>query len=228
MNKMEIKPIATIKTDFTSKFGIPRQSGRIEQLTGTIIFEKDYTDRNFIKGIGQYSHLWLIWGFSENIGKEKHATVRPPRLGGNERAGVFATRSPFRPNNLGLSCVRLISVNTGETVPSLTVGGADMLSGTPIYDIKPYIPYTDSVPNAEYGFAEREKSHRLNVLIADELCEKIPHQKREALLGILADDPRPAYQNDESRIYGMEFAGLEIKFSVCGSDLQIKSIAESE
>ncbi len=225
---MEIKPIATIKTDFTSKFGIPRQSGRIEQLTGTIIFEKDFADKNFIKGIEQYSHLWLIWGFSENIGKEKHATVRPPRLGGNERTGVFATRSPFRPNNLGLSCVRLISINTGDAVPSLTVSGADMLSGTPIYDIKPYIPYTDSIPNAEYGFAERENAHKLKVLISNGLYEKIPFQNREALLGILADDPRPAYQNDENRIYGMEFAGLEIKFSVYGCDLQVKSIEKAE
>lgn len=167
-------------------------------------------------------------GLFGKCGQKKARHSAPPRLGGNERTGVFATRSPFRPNNLGLSCVRLISANTSGTVPTLTVGGADMLSGTPIYDIKPYIPYTDSIANAEYGFAERERAHKLNVLISNELSEKVPAEKREALLGILADDPRPAYQNDESRIYGMKFAGLEIKFSVCGGDLQVKGIQKPE
>lgn len=227
MNKMEIKPIAKIKTDFTDKFGIPRQSGRIEQLIGTIVFEKEFADKNCIKGIEQYSHLWLIWGFSENVSKEKHATVRPPRLGGNERIGVFATRSPFRPNNLGLSCVKLICANTSGAVPTLTVAGADMLNGTPIYDIKPYIPYSDSVQNAKYGFAEREQTHKLEVLIEDEQANKIPADKRDALYGILADDPRPAYQDDENRIYGMKFAEFEIKFTVCKNKLEVKSIEKA-
>lgn len=211
---MDIKPIARIETDFSSKFGIPRQSRRINGITGKIIFEDEYKNPDYIRGIEQYSHLWILWGFSENENAQKHPTVRPPRLGGNERVGVFATRSPFRPNNIALSCVKLIKVDKNGSEYSLIVDGADMLNGSPIYDIKPYIPYTDSVPDAKYGFADEQQNHRL-VLSDDEgLLNKLSKEKRAAVKGILTDDPRPSYQNDKDRIYGFEFAGFEIKFRV--------------
>ncbi len=221
---MEIKRIAFIKTDFPTKFGIPRQSGRVKSLEGKIIFEPEYRNEDFIRGIEEFSHLWLIWGFSENEGKEIHPTVRPPRLGGNTRKGVFASRSPFRPNGLGLSCVELKEITKTQNGFELTVCGADLMDGTPIYDIKPYIPYSDSIDDARGGFAQENKDYRLNVEADEELLKKLPCEKREALIEVLADDPRPAYQNDESRIYGFEFMNFEIKFKVKNNILTLIGI----
>lgn len=225
---MQIEPIGIVKTDFKEKFGIPRQSGRIEEIEGKIVLFEPYCSYNYIKGIEQYSHLWIIWGFSENVDKKKHATVRPPRLGGNTRIGVFASRSPFRPNNLALSCVKLIKTTEESGKWELTIGGADMLDGSPVFDIKPYIPYTDSVPDASGGFAEDNKNHSLKVVINADLAKRLPESKRQALLKILSDDPRPAYQNDESRIYGFEYAGFEIKFSVKKNVLEVIDITKTE
>lgn len=220
---MEIKPIAKIKNDFDDKFAIPRQSGRVKSV-GRIVFEKNYQNPDYIKGIEQFSHLWLIWGFSENISHEESATVRPPRLGGNTRVGVFASRAPFRPNSLGLSCVRLTAVQKTKNGCELIVEGADLMNGTPIYDIKPYVPYSDSINNAEGGYAEKHKSHALNAEIDENLLSRIPKEKQQILIDILKDDPRPAYQNDDKRIYGFSFAGFEIKFRVKGNTIFITDI----
>lgn len=210
-----IKPIAKIHTDFPTKFGIPRQSGLIRELQGTIIFEPEYRNPDALRGIEEYSHLWLIWEFSENVREGWSPTVRPPRLGGNRRVGVFATRSPFRPNAIGLSCVGLQSVDlqTGQG-PVLHVAGPDLMDGTPIFDIKPYIPFSDSYPDARGGFTDRTRQYALKVEFPDEMLEKIPDRHRKALLAALAHDPRPSYQKDPDRVYGMEFAGFEIRFSV--------------
>lgn len=223
---MEIEPIGIIKTDFDQKFGIPRQSGRIEELEGIIEFRESYCTYDYFKGLEQFSHIWVIWGFSENEQKKKHATVRPPRLGGNTRIGVFASRSPFRPNNLALSCVALKEIRKTAGRCSLVIGGADMLSGTPVYDIKPYVAYSDSVPHASGGFAEENKEYSLAVQCDKEVLEKLPESKRTALMKLLADDPRPAYQDDENRIYGLSYAGYEIKFSVKGNNLKVIGIYE--
>ena len=223
---MEIEPIGIIKTDFDQKFGIPRQSGRIEELEGIIEFRESYCTYDHFKGLEQFSHIWVIWGFSENEQKKKHATVRPPRLGGNTRIGVFASRSPFRPNNLALSCVALKEIRKTGGRCSLVIGGADMLSGTPVYDIKPYVAYSDSVPHASGGFAEENKEYSLAVQCDNEVLEKLPESKRTALMKLLADDPRPAYQDDENRIYGLSYAGYEIKFSVKGNNLKVIGIYE--
>lgn len=223
-----INTIATIHTDFPSKFGIPRQSGLIDELTGIVIFEPKYRDSNALNGITDYSHLWLIWIFSENFGKNS-PTVRPPRLGGNKRMGVFATRSPFRPNNIGLSSVKLIGVErTKEYGTVLKVSGADLLDGTPIVDIKPYLPFTDCHPNALGGFADRVKDYSLNVEIPDEWKAKIPEEKRNAIEKILAGDPRPSYQNDENRVYGLSFAGFDIKFRVLKDRLIVTDIIKGQ
>ncbi len=219
---MQIEPIAYIKTDFTDKFGIPRQSGRIREAEGEICFYAPYSQYNYIRGIEQYSHIWVIWGFSENEGARPRATVRPPRLGGNERIGVFASRSPFRPNALALSCVELKEVRRKSGGCSLIIAGADMLSGSPIYDIKPYIAYTDCVEGTRGGFAEEQKSHRLDIKNSEMLEEHIPQSKLAALLKILEDDPRPAYQHDPKRIYALEYAGYGISFCVDGGRLEIK------
>lgn len=222
---MEITPIAKIYTDFPSKFGIPRQSGRVKETYGKIIFEKDFRNDEFIRGIEQFSHIWLIWEFSENSKKDIHPTVRPPRLGGNTRMGVFATRSPFRPNALGLSCVELAEVEkTKNDGNILIVKGADIMNKTPIYDIKPYIPLADCISNANGGYSETAEHHKLNVIIPSELKERIPINKINAVKEILADDPRPAYQEDKSRIYGLLFSDFEIKFSVDENDLIITDI----
>lgn len=223
---MNIEPIAFAETDFSSKFGIPRQSGRIKGLNGRIVFKKPYCTGNYIKGIEQYSHIWIIWGFSENENKEKHATVRPPRLGGNTRIGVFASRSPFRPNNLALSCVRLKGVEKTSGGYSLIIEGGDMLSGSPVYDIKPYIAYTDSVPDAKSGFAAENENHRLKISSGGELLHALPPEKREAAAAVIEDDPRPAYQGDPERIYAVEFAGFEIKFRVCGKLAHITEVSK--
>ncbi len=212
MNEITIEPVARIRTDFPGKFGVPRQAGIAAELEGTIEFEKGYSDREAIRGIEEFSHLWLIWGFSENEGWSP--TVRPPRLGGNVRKGVFATRSPFRPNGLGLSCVRLLRVeDSGKGMPKLVVGGADMVDGTPIYDIKPYIPYADCRPDAESGFAP-DSGKRLEVEIPEEIEETIPANKRAALRTVLSLDPRPQYLEQGDREYGFVFAGYEIRFKV--------------
>jgi len=222
---MTINPIARIHSDYKSKFGIPRQSGLVPDSLAVIEFEPEYRNADALRGLDGFSHIWLIWGFSENVNAEKSPTVRPPRLGGNERVGVFATRSPFRPNNLGLSAVKIIRIDTENTGgPLIFVSGADLMDGTPIYDIKPYVPYADSVSGALGGFASEPDRAKLKVEIADELAAKIPANKLPALTQSLALDPRPAYQLDPERVYGFEFAGLNIKFCVVGGVLTVTDV----
>ena len=222
------KPIAYIHSDFPDKFGIPRQSGLAGHLTATIYFEPEYASPEAVRGLNDYSHIWLIWGFSKN----KHAgwspTVRPPRLGGNVRKGVFATRSPFRPNPIGLSSVRLHSVEfTKEYGPVLHISGADLMNGTPIFDIKPYLPYVDSHPEASNGFADNVKNFTLPVECPETLLINFPEEKREALIEVLSQDPRPSYQDDPQRIYGMRFSDYEIKFRVSENILTVVSVEPS-
>ena len=228
MSPIETSPlhvIARIRTDFPQKFGIPRQSGLADALEARIIFERAYRNPDALRGIEQYSHLWLIWGFSQSAREGFTPMVRPPRLGGNTRVGVFATRSPFRPNALGLSCVRLERVETdGALGPVLFVRGADLLDQTPIYDVKPYLPYVDSHPDARGGFAEETRDYALAVDFPSELLERIPASKHEALLQVLSQDPRPSYQDDPQRLYGMSFAGWEIKFTVEGVTLHVQDV----
>lgn len=221
----ELKIIAHIKTDFSSKFGIPRQSGLVDELEATIIFEPEYRNPDALRGIEEYSHLWLLWQFSECVGKEWTPTVRPPRLGGNKRMGVFATRSPFRPNPVGLSSVKLLGVEKTEKHGCvLRVAGADLLDGTPIYDIKPYLPYVDSHPEASNGFALDEKEGKLTVDFSENLLNLIPTEKQAALTAVLAQDPRPGYQDIPDRIYGIEFAGFDVRFKVENSTLKVTEI----
>ncbi len=218
----EINIIAHIHSDFTSKFGIPRQSGLVDELEATIIFEPEYRNPDALRGIDEYSHLWLLWQFSECVCKEWTPTVRPPRLGGNKRMGVFATRSPFRPNPIGLSSVKLLGVEkTKKYGFVLRVAGADLLDGTPIYDIKPYLPYVDSHPYASNGFALDEKNGVLTVDFPDDILKIIPTEKQAALKAVLAQDPRPGYQNEPERIYGIEFAGFNIRFTIENSLLKV-------
>ena len=222
---MDMRPIAYIRSDFSGKFGIPRQSGLVKELTAAVVFEPAYRDVSACRGLEGFSHIWLIWEFSQARGKEWSPTVRPPRLGGNKRVGVFATRSPFRPNPIGLSCVRLLAVSQDSALgPVLDVAGADLLDGTPIYDIKPYLPYADCKPEAAGGFAAAPKEADLEVDCPPELLEALPEEKRPALLAVLAQDPRPQYQDDPNRVYGMTFAGLEVKFQVDGKRLTITQI----
>lgn len=206
---MEIEPIAFIENDFTEKFGVPRQS-RLVGLESRIVFAEKYSDENALRGLEDFTHIWLIWGFSEVKQGDFSPTVRPPRLGGNVRKGVFATRSPFRPNPLGLSVVKLESVRRGV----ITVTGADLMNGTPIYDIKPYLPYADSVPDASNGWSLSEREGKLNVEFPEELLRLIPENKRNGLLELLSQDPRPQYQNDPSRVYTMAFGSFQISFHV--------------
>lgn len=213
---MEIKPIAYIKTDFKEKFGIPRQSGRVKELSGRIEFVSEFSSPDAIRGIDEYSHLWLVFGFSEAEYKENTMTVRPPRLGGNKRVGVFATRSPYRPNSIGLSCVKLEGVENG----TLVVSGVDLLNDTPIYDIKPYIPYCDSVSDAVGSFAEENKNYALKVDFAPELLGILPEDKQVAAINCLKDDPRPSY-HDDGREYSMLFAGYDIHFKVSNDVLTV-------
>lgn len=223
-----MRAIARLHSDFTQKFGIPRQSGLVDELKATVVFEPEFRNPDALRGIEGFSHLWLIWEFSQARREGWSPTVRPPRLGGNVRMGVFATRSPFRPNPIGLSCVRLAGVELdGELGPVLRVRGADLLDGTPIFDIKPYVPYADSKPHALGGFASAPKEPALAVDIPPELLEQIPPEKRAALAGVLAQDPRPAYQEDEARIYGMGFGGLDIKFRVEGGRLTVVAVEPS-
>ena len=220
---MDIQPIAHICSDFSEKFGIPRQSGLVEELSATVVFEPEYRDISALQGLDGFSHLWLIWEFSKVRGWSP--TVRPPRLGGNRRMGVFATRSPFRPNPLGLSCVRLREIRRDRALgPVLIVAGADLLDGTPIYDVKPYLPYADCRPDAVGGFAARPKEADLTVECPPALLDRVPADKRAALLAVLAQDPRPQYQDDPERVYGMAFAGLEVKFQVAGDRLAVTEI----
>ncbi|MDO4743150.1 MAG: tRNA (N6-threonylcarbamoyladenosine(37)-N6)-methyltransferase TrmO [bacterium] len=226
----EIKPIAIIRSDFVTKFGIPRQSGLIKQLKQTIIFKPQYRDPDFLRGIEGYSHIWLIWGFSEAERDRILPTVRPPRLGGNKRMGVFATRSPFRPNSLGLSAVKLERViYSSDSGPQLIVSGADLMDGTPIYDIKPYLAFTDSHSDATGGFSDEVRDYSLQVEIDDEYKKFFPGEMLGALLDILRNDPRPAYQNNSDRVYGFKFGRYEIKFNV-GSDrvLRVCGVDEKE
>lgn len=217
-----MKTIARIHSDFKEKFGIPRQSGLVEELKAAIVFEPEYRNPDALRGLEGFSHLWLLWLFSENVREGWSPTVRPPRLGGNERMGVFATRSPFRPNEIGLSSVKLLGIeNHRETGPVLYVAGADLMDKTPILDIKPYLPRVDSHPEAAGGFADEYRNHRLDVQFPKDLLAKVPAEKQKALQGVLAEDPRPSYHEDEERIYGMNFAGLEVKFRVRGKALTV-------
>ncbi|MGX8693079.1 MAG: tRNA (N6-threonylcarbamoyladenosine(37)-N6)-methyltransferase TrmO [Clostridia bacterium] len=220
----ELRVIARIETDFPSKFGIPRQAGIVEELEGRIVFEPTFRNPDALRGIEGFSHLWLIWQFSEAVREDWSPTVRPPRLGGNERLGVFATRSPFRPNPLGLSCVRLLGVERDPARgPVLRVAGADLMDGTPIYDIKPYLPYADCKPDASGGFAP-DTGARLKLSFAPGAEEKIPAEKRAALRGVLENDPRPRYQDDPTRIYGLSFAGRNVRFRVENGVLTVLSV----
>ncbi len=220
-----IKPIARIRSDFPSKFGIPRQSGLVESLESTIVFEPEFQNPDALRGIDGFSYLWLIWQFSESVGHEWSPTVRPPRLGGNTRMGVFATRSPFRPNNLGLSCVKLLGVEHTQGIGTvLHVGGADLMDGTPIFDIKPYIPYSDSKPDALGGFTDTAGDFLLQVEFPAEFLELLPTQKRQAAIDVLSHDPRPSYQRTAGRIYGLSFAGFDIRFTVDSDKLSVVDV----
>lgn len=215
---MEIEPVAFIENDYTEKFGIPRQSGLVG-LPSRIVFADKYSDENALRGLEDFSHIWLIWGFSEVSGGFS-PTVRPPRLGGNVRMGVFATRSPFRPNPLGLSVVKLERIERGV----ITVSGADLMNGTPIFDIKPYLPYVDSIPNATNGWALSERAGALSVEFPEDLLAHVPEEKRRGLIELLAQDPRPQYQSDPDRIYTMAFGKQQISFCIDGGNLTVTAV----
>ena len=225
--KITIEPIAYIRTDFKEKFGIPRQSGCAPSLVARIIFNAPYRNDDALREIDGFSHLWLLFDFSATRDKGWSPTVRPPRLGGNKRVGVFASRSPFRPNHIGLSCVKLLGVEKTEQGATLLVSGADLLDGTPILDIKPYIPYADCKIDATGGYTENTWQ-RLKVEFASELLDKIPQEKRAGLCECLAEDPRPSYQEDENRIYGMAFDCYQIRFTVTGDTLTVVEVIKSE
>ena len=217
--------VARIRSDFPTKFGIPRQSGLVEELKATVVFEPEYRNPDALRGLEEFSHLWLIWQFSEAVRDTWSPTVRPPRLGGNTRMGVFATRSPFRPNPLGLSSVRLEAIeHRPEVGPVLIVRGADLMDGTPIYDIKPYIPYADCHPDAAAGFTAQTQFHHLTMVCDAGLWARVPADQQAALQGVLENDPRPSYQHDPERVYGMEFGGLEVHFKVDGEVLTVTGI----
>ena len=225
MDEFNFKTIARIRSDFPEKFGIPRQSGILKELKSTIIFEKEFRNIEAFRGLDGFSHLWLLWIFSENIRDTWKPTVRPPRLGGNTRLGVFATRSSFRPNPLAMSCVKIEKIQEDKELgPIIVVSGADLMDGTPIVDIKPYLPYADSIPEAIGGFAANAPESNLKVEIPDSLIQKIDTDKRESLVELLRQDPRPHYQDDALRIYGLKFNNHEIKFRVQGESLTVESI----
>ena len=220
-----IRPIAYMKSDFPTKFGIPRQSGLVESLRSTIVFEPEYRNPDALRGLEDFSHIWLIWQFSEAVRTDWTPTVRPPRLGGNTRMGVFATRSPFRPNSLGLSCVKIIGIDpTVENGTVIHVAGADLMDGTPIFDIKPYIPYGDCHPEALGGFTSTAGDFLLQVDFPQELLDLLPKDKQEAALELLSHDPRPSYQAQANRVYGLSFAGFDIRFSVENNVLHVKEV----
>lgn len=224
-----LKIIAYIETDFPQKFGIPRQSGLVEALQGRIIFQPEYRDPNALRGLEEFSHIWLIWSFSQAVREGWTPMVKPPRLGGNARMGVFATRSPFRPNAIGLSSVKLDRIEWDtECGPILHVSGVDLLDHTPIYDIKPYLPYTDCHPQAKGGFADEHKNHLLEIEFPKNLLDLIPPDRQEALIGVLANDPRPSYQQDPTRVYGVAFAGFNVRFRVQDTVLSVIEIQELE
>lgn len=222
-----MKIIAHIHSDFPSKFGIPRQSGLVDSLKSIVVFEPEYRNPDALRGLEGFSHIWLIWEFSEAVRDTWSPTVRPPRLGGNKRLGVFATRSPFRPNAIGLSSVKLDSIEIHpEFGMVLCVSGADLMDQTPIFDIKPYIPYTDSHPDAIGGFTDSANDYLLNVDFPDQWLGMVPENRRDALLDVLAHDPRPSYQNDSTRVYGFEFAGFDVRFSVNNGVLTVCEIVK--
>ena len=232
---MELNIIARIRTDFPTKFGLPRQSGLAEELRGTIVFEKEFRSPEALRGLEDFSHIWLIWGFSEGFASSSDSsgawspTVRPPRLGGNRRMGIFATRSPNRPNPIALSCVKIESIEkTDRDGHVIHVSGIDMMDGTPIYDIKPYLPHTESISEAKGGFAIPASEHSLQVECAPEVLDIVPVEKRDALIAVLSEDPRPSYQNDPEREYGFPFAGFEVKFKVDGDTLKISEIQKNK
>ena len=223
---MTLKVIAHIRTAFPTKFGIPRQSGLVDSLRGEIIFTPEYRSADAVRGLEDFSHIWLVWQFSGTVRDMWSPTVRPPRLGGNTRMGVFATRSPFRPNPLGLSSVKLEGIEMRPEVgPVLLVRGADLMDGTPIYDIKPYIPYADCHPDAAAGFTAQTQFHHVEVVCPEEVWAQVPAAERDGLREVLENDPRPSYQHDPERVYGMEFAGLEVHFKVDGDTLTVTDIS---
>ena len=225
MENISITPIAHMKSDFSTKFGIPRQSGLVQQLRSTIVFQPEFRNADALRGIEGFSHLWIIWQFSEAVRTQWSPTVRPPRLGGNTRMGVFATRSPFRPNNLGLSCVKLLGVEeTAEFGTVIHVGGADLMDGTPIFDIKPYIPYADCQPDAIGGFTDTAADFLLEVDFPASLLSLLPETKRDAAVQVLSHDPRPSYQRKPGRVYGLTFAGFDIRFTVEDSTLTVVAV----
>lgn len=219
-----MRQIAHVESDFPSKFGIPRQSGLVKQLQARVVFEPEFRDANALRGLEDFSHIWLVWAFSANAGRWS-PTVKPPRLGGNARMGVFATRSPFRPNPVGLSCVQLekVALHTSQG-PVLYISGADLMDGTPIWDIKPYVPYADCHPEATAGFTSQNPDYTLEVVFPAHLSALLPPAQAEALRGVLAQDPRPSYQNDPNRVYGFCFAGWEVRFTVCKHRLTVVSL----
>jgi len=222
---VNIQVIARMRSDFATKFGIPRQSGLVEELRSTIVFEPEFRNPDALRGIEEFSHLWIIWQFSEAVRTGWSPTVRPPRLGGNTRMGVFATRSPFRPNNLGLSSVKLLGVeHTAEYGTVLHVGGADLMDGTPIFDIKPYIPYGDCHPDATGGFTDNAGEFLLKVEFPEDLLNLLPVEKRDAAIGVLSHDPRPSYQRKPDRVYGLTFAGFDIRFQVAEDILTVVEV----
>lgn len=228
MKTVNIQVIARMRSDFACKFGIPRQSGLVEELRSTIVFEPEFRNPDALRGIADFSHLWIIWQFSEAVRQGWSPTVRPPRLGGNTRMGVFATRSPFRPNNLGLSSVRLLGVEHTEKYGTvLHVGGADLMDGTPIFDIKPYIPYGDCHPEATGGFTDSAGEFLLRVNFPPEMLSLLPEEKRAAAVGVLSHDPRPSYQRDKDRLYGLTFAGYDIRFTVKDDVLTVVDVQHS-
>lgn len=227
MDNILIHPIAKMRSDFPTKFGIPRQSSLVEGLESTIVFEPEFRNPEALRGIEGFSHLWIIWQFSEAVRQDWSPTVRPPRLGGNTRMGVFATRSPFRPNNLGLSCVQLLRVeHTSHEGTVLHVSGADLMDGTPIFDIKPYIPYSDSFPEASGGFTDTAEDFILTVDFPESLLNLLPENKRQAAIGVLSHDPRPSYQRKPDRIYGLSFSGFDIRFTVNDKTLYVREVAK--
>lgn len=226
---VEMKVIARIRSPFPEKFGVPRQSGLVDSLQAQIVFEEEYRNADAVRGLDGFSHIWLIWQFSRAVRNGWSPTVRPPRLGGNERMGVFATRSPFRPNEIGLSSVKLEKIEIDSKLgPVLHVSGADLMDGTPIFDIKPYLPYCDSHPDAIGGWTTEADNRLLQVDFPAELLEKVPVAQRDGLIGVLASDPRPRYQNDPQRVYGMGFGGVNVKFTIDGEQLTVKAVENAE